>query len=319
MEETGSVTAKLCAYARAYHSCHDEGKIFDDYLAAELMGSEEYRGITKFLVCDKSMRCMQAHAHLFGDKETGGALSFDRVDVCPVLRRYISPIPLSRVAFMEEELDDFADAHGACQYVICGAGLDTFAFRNSDERIRVFEVDHPSTQRAKLARIAELGWDVPTNLSFVPVDFNVDDVAARLVESGFDPCLPTFASVPGVTYYLPLSSFKATVRALASVMPEGSELVFDYPMGILGPASSERVRTLADLASQCGEPMSGGYAPCAVRKLLGDAGFALERQLSPWDIQELYFGDCDGAMFAFENVNFVAARKRAGVPDRCTC
>lgn len=93
---------------------------------------------------------------------------------------------------------------GVKQYVILGAGFDTFAFRKSKElnKIKVFEVDHPATQELKLKRIKELGWEIDENIKYVPVDFSKDNLKKSLLDSGYNPNELSFFSWLGVTYYL---------------------------------------------------------------------------------------------------------------------
>ena len=139
-----SITAKLCSFARAYHSNTGRKKIFDDYLAYDLMGKEEFEEIAQLIQND------------FELDNTDENKGFEKERIYRKLNRYIAPIPLSRIAFSEEKLLEFAAKYPKCQYVICGAGMDTFAFRNENTDIRIFELDHPDTGRYKRERIREL-------------------------------------------------------------------------------------------------------------------------------------------------------------------
>ena len=105
----------------------------------------------------------------------------------------IAPTPLARARYCEEALDTAA-LTGTAQYVILGAGLDTFAFRRPDflSKHTVFEVDHPKTQEDKQARIRAAGWEIPENLHFVPMDFTVDNLQSKLEAAGFDGSRKTF-------------------------------------------------------------------------------------------------------------------------------
>ena len=141
-----SITAKLCSFARAYHSNIGRKKVFDDYLAYDLMGKEEFEEIGQLIQND------------FVLAGNSGSESFETERIALKLNRYIAPIPLSRIAFAETKLLEFAEKHPGCQYVICGAGMDTFAFRNDDPKLRIFELDHPDTGRYKRERIRKLEW-----------------------------------------------------------------------------------------------------------------------------------------------------------------
>ena len=177
VETRESVTAKLCSFARAFHSNIGRNKIFDDYLAYDLMGRDEYEEIGQLIQNDFDAE----------KSDKNFAFASDKITKC--LNRYITPIPLSRIAFAESELNAFARRHGKCQYVICGAGMDTFAFRNDNPKIKVFELDHPDTGRYKRRRIKELEWNIPDNLTFVPIDFSKDDMSERLLASGYAPSI----------------------------------------------------------------------------------------------------------------------------------
>ena len=108
---------------------------------------------------------------------------------------HIAPSPLCRAAYTEKSLKT-AVLTGTKQYVILGAGMDTFAFREPEflAKYRVFEVDHPLTQADKLERITHAGWTIPDNLTFVPMDFTKDSLAERLIAAGFDPSAKSFFS-----------------------------------------------------------------------------------------------------------------------------
>jgi methyltransferase (TIGR00027 family) len=167
--ERESITAKICAFARAWHSEYAQEKIYDDYLALKLMGKDEYNDIYKMIkngLIDKK---------LLGNKETEEAIE-----------KYFVPIPLSRIQFNENELDKFIEDNKEIQYVICGAGEDTFSFRNNNENIDIFEIDHPDTQRFKIEKIRKLGWNVPNNVRFVSVDFENEKMSEKLLKAGFD-------------------------------------------------------------------------------------------------------------------------------------
>ena len=138
-----SITAKLCSFARAYHSNTGRKKIFDDYLAYDLMGKDEFEEIAQLIQND------------FGTENNADNTGIETERIFPKLNRYIAPIPLSRIAFAEQKLIEFAGKYDKCQYVICGAGMDTFAFRNDDPKIKIYELDHPDTGRYKRERIRE--------------------------------------------------------------------------------------------------------------------------------------------------------------------
>lgn len=293
-----SITAKLCSFARAYHSNYGRDKIFDDYLAYDMMGKQEYEEIGQLIENDFKLKVYDPNA------------VFKTVRINSKLNKYISPIPLSRIAYAEEKLTQFADRHGECQYVICGAGMDTFAFRNDNENITVFELDHPDTQRYKLEKIRRLEWNIPHNAKYVPIDFSVDNMEKVLKSSGFRTSVPTFFSILGVTYYLTLPVFAETISHIAHLSDEYTELVFDYPDETTFQQNKKsRVSELSDITAQLGEPMKHGYGFSELEKTLENHGFSVTSHMTPQKIQKSYFKNRQDGQYAFENIHFILAAK----------
>ena len=294
-----SITAKLCSFARAYHSNFERKKIFDDYLAYDIMGKEEYDEIGQLIENDFDLSLHDANR------------TFCRGSVYPTLNRYIIPIPLSRIAFAEKALQHFAEENGVCQYVICGAGMDTFAFRNENPDIRIFEVDHPDTQRYKMGRVSQLEWIVPENVRYVPVDFDVDDMIEKLEEAGFDRKIPAFFAILGVTYYLTLPVFEQTIGKISRIAANGSRVVFDFPdETTFAEKTNERVVRLAQITAKLGEPMLHGFTIEEIREVLERHGFAINKHETPKTIQKNYFEKRYEEQTAFENIHFILAEKR---------
>ncbi len=291
VEERESLTAKLCAFARAWHSYHSREKIHDDYLAYDFLGKEEYENVYD-----------QIKAGLIGEKE------LIREEAYRAISEYLEPIPLSRAQFNEEHLMDFAGENGRIQYVICGAGGDTFAFRNDNDDIEIFEVDHPDTQRYKLDRIRELEWTIPANVHYVSVDFERESLKEKLLAAGFDREKKTFFSIMGVTYYLTLDSFANTLEEMAGLSGKGSEVVFDYPMK--SGNFPGRVGELEEMTASLGEVMQGGYDHGEVCKVLGRLGYRVDTDLAPGQVQKRYFEGREDRLRAFENVSLMAAKLR---------
>ncbi|MBQ7522490.1 MAG: class I SAM-dependent methyltransferase [Clostridia bacterium] len=293
-----SITAKLCSFARAYHSNTGRQKIFDDYLAYDLMGKEEFEEIGQLIQND------------FEQKVPDQPPDFETSQVTPTLNRYISPIPLSRIAFAEEKLLAFAKKYRQCQYIICGAGMDTFAFRNTNPHIRIFELDHPDTGRYKRERIHQLEWNIPKNLTFVPIDFSTDDMGVALRKAGFNPKKPSFFAILGVSYYLTLPVFEQTIQKIAELSQAQVKIVFDYPdETTLQIKNTERVRTLAKITEKLGEKMLHGYAFSEINAVLDRYGFEIEEHQTPQIIQQYYFDNRNDGIRAFENIHFLSAYK----------
>lgn len=293
-----SMTAKLCSFARAYHSNHARQKIFDDYLAYDLMGREEYEEIGQLIEHDYKTELYDSSSTTHGKR------------IREKLDRFISPIPLSRAALAERELERFAWERGECQYVICGAGMDTFTFRNENRKVRVFEIDHPDTQRYKLGRIKQLQWKIPENVRFVPVDFLKDDMAEKLKEADFDPSAPTFFALLGVTYYLTLPAFEETLKKIGTLASFGSKLVFDFPdETTFRNDAPERVRTLSEITASLGERMLHGYTVDEASDALTRHGFIVDDHATPRKIQKRFFEGRRDDLKAYENIHILLAKK----------
>ena len=293
-----SITAKLCSFARAYHSNIGRKKIFDDYLAYDLMGKQEFEEIGQLIQND------------FELDNTDENKGFEKERIYRKLNRYIAPIPLSRIAFSEEKLLEFAAKYPKCQYVICGAGMDTFAFRNENTDIRIFELDHPDTGRYKRERIRELEWNIPKNLTFVPIDFSKEDMVEKLLTADFDPMQPSFFAILGVSYYLTLPVFEQTIKNISKLCGAEGKIVFDYPdETTLKDEHSERVHTLADITEKLGEKMLHGYSYSEINTVLDRYGFEIEDHETPQMIQQHYFEGRDDGILAFENIHFMLAYK----------
>ncbi len=298
-----SVTAKLCSFARSFHSAFDRNKIFDDYLAFDLLGLEQYEEIGQLIEND------------FDLTKYDGNRYFCHKNILDTLYTYILPIPLSRIAFAERELNAFAAENGEIQYVILGAGLDSFAYRNENEKIKIFEVDHPATQAYKRARIKKLEWHTPKNLVYVGVDFEKDSLRDRLLESGFDTAKKTFVAFLGVSYYLPLSSIEGTIKVLEELLAKGSRIALDFPTAedAEGVSADEarRFRELKELTAKLGEPMKAEFTFDEMADVLKSKAFALRTVESPENIQETYFHKCANTQSVILTKNTSAPREKS--------
>ncbi len=189
-----------------------------------------------------------------------------------------------------------ARARGLGQYVILGAGYDTFACRTPDRESRLFEVDHPATQARKRARLAEAGLQAPPNCAFVAVDFTVDSLAEALAAAGFAREEPAFFSWLGVTMYLPEATVYATVAGLSALAP-GTELVFDYPVSpeLLSPAERGGREAVMARAAKKGEPWRSAFEPATLAGRLAALGFSIAEDLGGPELSARYLaGRRDG-------------------------
>lgn len=189
-----------------------------------------------------------------------------------------------RSRFTEDQLA-LAAARGTAQYVILGAGLDSFAFRSGlAGRLRVFEVDHPATQQRKRDLLAAAGLAEPPTLTWVPVNFETDELIASLTAAGLDPAAPAFVSWLGVTMYLTAEAIGATLASLGRLAP-GSELVTDYML--TADLRDADGASYADLvmpdSERRGEPWLSFFTPEQMTGLLTSHGFTGVRDVRQRD------------------------------------
>jgi methyltransferase (TIGR00027 family) len=181
-----------------------------------------------------------------------------------------------RSRYAEDELSAAVE-RGTLQYVILGAGLDSFAFRRADlmRALHVYEVDHPASQSWKRARVAELGVAVPPTLHYVPIDLEHATLSSGLIDGGFNRDAKAFLSWLGVTQYLVRESVLNTLREIASVTAPGSELVVQYivPPATLSRGEGDLVTALADRSASMGEPWLSFFEPEDLEVHLKQIGF----------------------------------------------
>jgi methyltransferase (TIGR00027 family) len=266
-----SRTALGAAVLRAAHQLWDEPRVLDDPLALPIIGLDAERGL-------------RADA----DRER----SRDRRQ----LRAFIAV----RSRYAEDELAA-AIARGARQYVVLGAGLDTYAYRRpaAAAGVRVFEVDHPATQAWKRQRLAAAGIAVPDALVFVPVDFERQTLAQALPDAGFRWDVPAFFSWLGVTVYLPERAVMQTFELIGGSASAGSAITFSF---------IESPSPLARRAAAAGEPWQSYFEPSALAAALRWCGFRHVDGLDPEAINRRYFAGRTDALRVGRSGHLMTAR-----------
>ena len=194
-----------------------------------------------------------------------------------------------RSRYVEDQLAQ-AVANGVTQYVVLGAGLDTFAYRNPFPSLRVFEVDFPATQAWKQEMLKQAGITIPENLTFVPLDFEHKALGAGLAEAVFDGSTAAFFGWLGVVPYLTLDAFRATLHAVAS-LPAGTVIGFDYAVApeTLSAVGRTAFDALAGRVAAAGEPFQLFFTPDKLASELVRAGFTRFEQADSDDLNERYF------------------------------
>jgi methyltransferase (TIGR00027 family) len=218
-------------------------------------------------------------------------------------------LPVARRRHAESELNA-AISRGATQYVILGAGLDTYAYRHQNSNLRIFEVGHPATQAWKRTRLAAAGIAIPPSLAFVPAGFEEQLLAPALADAGFRAGEVSFFSWLGVSLF---ASAQATLDTLAFIgsLPARSGVVLDYAVrrASLGPAEETAMDALASrLAGQDQAPELLVDSE-ALDELLKSAGFGEVEDLGPAEIDRRYFSHrTDGLRMPPGLVHLVTAR-----------
>jgi methyltransferase (TIGR00027 family) len=221
-----------------------------------------------------------------------------RPDMDPSATRSFRAGVVARARFVEDLVVEQA-ARGVGQYVILGAGLDTFAQRRPEiaGRLRVFEIDQPGTQAWKRRRLLDLGYAVPDRLRLVPVDFEAGQSWwDQLVAAGFDPNRPAVVVSTGVSMYLTKDATTATLRQIAGLAP-GSTLAMTFllPTELLDDADRPGLQTSEKGAKASGTPFISFYTPQEMLALARATGFREARHVPGSSLAERYFtGRSDG-------------------------
>ncbi len=202
---------------------------------------------------------------------------------------------------LAEDLVQRALAGGVRQYVILGAGLDSFAYRRGDllDRLRVFEVDQPASQQWKRRRLEHLSVELPENLVFAAVDFETQSLMDGLIASGFDADSRTVFSWIGVTMYLTIDAIRMTLRAVATCA-QGSQIVLTYnqPASAVDDFSRSVTGALAAAVGEAGEPFISVFTPDEARALLREEGFREIQDYGPDEARRDYFQNREDVLIA---------------------
>jgi methyltransferase (TIGR00027 family) len=256
--ETGraSRTAFRVAHRRAVHQILDKPCVLTDPIAIPLLGPE---------------------------------FRFDPAREKHSIARAFRAFMAARSRYAEDRLATCV-AQGVTQYVVLGAGLDTFAYRNPFPQLRVFEVDFPATQHWKRSLLAKAVISAPANLTFVPLDFEHMTLAAGLAGAGFDVTKPAFFGWLGVVPYLTLPAFRATLETIAA-LPADTAVSFDYGVSpdTLNLMHRVAFRALARRVAKAGEPFRLLFTPDQLDAEFARAGFRRYEQLGGEELNGLYF------------------------------
>jgi methyltransferase (TIGR00027 family) len=260
-EDKFSRTAQRVAIRRAAHQVLDHPKVLDDPLALRIIGME----------AAEELRSNPKEDHKFS--------------------RAFRAFMAARSRYAEDELARAVE-RGVSQYVILGAGLDTFGYRNGHPELRVFEVDHPATQEWKREQLQAASISIPQSVTLVPVNFERQTLADGLGSCGFDANAAAFFSWLGVTPYLTHEACMATLNFIAR-MPAGSGVVFDFAIDpkLLNAGQREALDALSARVARYGEPFQLFFDPAKLQKELKSLGFLRTEFLQGEQINARYFKD----------------------------
>lgn len=265
-----NITAKVSCFARAYHHLNNAAHVFDDTAAGPLLGADY----------DQIAASMAQGVGFFLPGFRGSAEEGLRL----IVDRQLSPSVLARSAYCEDALAREARL-GCRQYLVLAAGYDTFAIRNRDDALAVYELDLPEVLADKRARIAAAGLE--SRGIDVPCDLAEPSWRDRLPERGFSRDKKAFASLLGISYYLDKGDFRALMEGLGGIMSEGSAVCLDYP----SPDGGVGARVNQALASGAGEPMKAQYDYRELEALMEACGFLIYEHLDPGEMTRRYFRD----------------------------
>lgn len=276
-----SLTAMGTSLMRAYHTRSASEPLVHDPWGDRLV-SEADR---------EKLRQMALSGLSAADRERLEALEPDELMAVFVSSHPSYGTVIIRTRYAEDALAE-AVARGVRQFVIVGAGLDSFALRRPAVAtdVEVFELDRPDTQEVKLERLAQCGVESPPRVQFVAADLGVEGVDEALMRSSFDPGKPSFFSWLGVTVYLTRAANLKTLQAIASCGTPGSELVFDFiDQRALDspPSDADTTRARAQFAS-VSEAWVSGFRPSELGQDLRAIGLELLEDLSPDDLRKRY-------------------------------
>lgn len=211
----------------------------------------------------------------------------------------LRPLMVGRARFVEDLLISRVEAEGLDQYVILGAGLDSFALRHPDlaDAIHVYEIDQPAAQRWKQRRLAQLGFDLPKGMRFVPVDFEAGEPwMERLTDAGFDGGRPALFCSLGLSQYISREA-TAAIFAQTAALASGTTLVssFAVPADLIAPDEAELTNRIKEIVAARGCPWVAEYTPAEFEALAREAGFEMIHYQSTAATSERYFsGRADG-------------------------
>jgi methyltransferase (TIGR00027 family) len=277
MAKTGSDTqpgtAEGAALGRALHSRHTQDPVLNDNWAVHLLSPEN-------------------RAQVLASTDEAAMRMIEGFDASPIFA-----VNVGCLRYAEDEVERCIAA-GISQYLVMGAGLDSFALRRADliQKVVVYEVDHPDMQTLKRQRIAAAAPEPAMLPFFIAVDFECDKLSENIDISGFDPSRPAVVSWLNTIHYLSETATSTTLQELARLMAPGSRLILNYSVDVeLTESQLAFITRLLEVTQATGEPFKSRWTPPAFEALLRENGFAVIEHATEEDLNRLYFdGRSDG-------------------------
>ena len=288
-----NMTAKVSLFARGYHYENNRTHIFADTVAKQLLGSDY----------DQIALNMSQGIGFFMPDFKGSADEGLRL----IVDKQLSPSVLARSAFCEEILKGERE-EGCNQYVIFASGYDTYAIRNTDQSMAVYELDLPDMIADKRTKVEKAG--LGSGAVYVPCNLSDHAWKERLFESGFDSEKRVFCSLLGISYYLDKNEFKMLIDSISGITQENLGICLDFPAN----DGAKEVGINKSLARGAGEQMRAEYTSGEMESILLDRGFTICEHLDSERITDRYFTDYNknnpiNHMSAPRGVEYLYARK----------
>ena len=273
MAKTGSATqpgtAEGAALGRALHSRHAQDPVLDDSWAVHLLSPEN-------------------REQVLASSDEAAMQMIEGFDASPIFA-----VNVGCLRYAEDEVERCI-ASGISQYLVMGAGLDSFALRRVDlsQAVVVYEVDHPDMQALKRQRIAEAAREPAMLPVFIAVDFECDKLAEKIAISSFDSSQPAVVSWLNTIHYLSEEATSTTLRDLAGLLAPGSRLILNYSADVeFNESQLAFITQLLEVTQATGEPFKSRWTPAAFEALLNSIGFAAIEHASEDDLIQRYFSN----------------------------
>lgn len=291
-----NTTALVSCFARCFHSQNNSVKIFDDSVADKILTKEEYNQIAENMANGISF----FNPNFTGDKKAA---------IRWIADNRLSPTVLGRSAFCERVLANEIRL-GCKQYLIFASGYDTFAYRNKEKALKVFEIDKGDMIDDKIKRL-DYGGICHNSAEYIKCDFTKENWTKNIFAGTYNPKAKSFGGLMGISYYLTFNEFKNMIDEISHIICRGSAIVFDYPTHDSGTSS----KTTRLLAHGAGETMKCEYRYKDIENILEENNMLVFEHLNHKEMTKEFFSEYNNAnqsrkMFAGNGVNYCLAVKQ---------